>query len=82
MSGTVTAHIPRKITVWERQGKDGWHHNHIEDGWNPSANSPTPMCRYQTEVWKGITWRKFEATLNDGCVCFVADADSASEGRT
>jgi len=56
------------ITVWRRLEKDGWEHNHIEDGhaknWIPTAKFP-----HQKENWKGAKWQSAHCYLINGKVC-------------
>lgn len=58
------------ITIWQRYNPktETWHHNHISDGWDGGAQSPTPQSESQRKSWRKATWRKDKAALIDGVV--------------
>jgi len=53
------------ITIWECQDEKTkeWKHNHIENGYDANATSPTPKYPLQEKAWKGSTWRGIEGHI-------------------
>ena len=46
-----------EVTVWYRKTREGWKHNHIEDGWI-FGSTPTPIDDTQAKAWKGAEWKR------------------------
>lgn len=56
-----------EVTIWYRKTKNGWEHNHIEDGWI-FGSSPTPKDEGQAKAWKKAEWKRNWGFLIDGKV--------------
>jgi hypothetical protein len=67
-----------KVTVWSRfEKKEGWVHNHIEEGWTFSGE-PHPVADTaegrlkQAKAWKGRKWKRTWGFIKNGKVVEVA----------
>lgn len=60
----------KRITIWESRADSGkqFSHNHISDGFDPGALTPSPMSEFQKKSWAGQEWNKLRAWLIDGVV--------------
>lgn len=53
----------KKVTVWYKETKGVYKHNHIEDGWN-TLRAPQPKSLEQ-QVWLKQNWLKHSKHIND-----------------
>lgn len=66
---------PRIVTCWYRITERDMEFNHVSDGYDPGAFTPTPACEYQRIAWHGARWEGIMARVFNGHVCEYGELD-------